>query len=86
MGVKTKVVVGGKTKSIMMNAVFEDIDILVATPGALGKLSTVGIYKLHEVMITVIRKNNDASANLSLLLCCLYLYIFRASLFTSEYS
>ncbi|CAH1103895.1 unnamed protein product [Psylliodes chrysocephalus] len=54
VGVKTKVVVGGKTKSIMMNAVFEDIDILVATPGALGKLSTVGIYKLHEVEYMVL--------------------------------
>ncbi|CAG9840162.1 unnamed protein product [Diabrotica balteata] len=40
LGITVKTVVGGKTKALMMNPVFEDIDILVATPGALGKLST----------------------------------------------
>ncbi|XP_056630984.1 probable ATP-dependent RNA helicase DDX28 [Diorhabda sublineata] len=54
VGVVAKTVVGGKTKALMMNPVFEDIDILVATPGALGKLSTVGIYKLNEVKFTVL--------------------------------
>lgn len=51
VGLKVKVLVGGRTKSIMMNPSFEDIDILVATPGVLGKLSTVGIYKLNEVIL-----------------------------------
>ncbi|XP_072400306.1 probable ATP-dependent RNA helicase DDX28 [Diabrotica undecimpunctata] len=53
LGITVKTVVGGKTKALMMNPVFEDIDILVATPGALGKLSTVGIYKLNEAKYAV---------------------------------
>ncbi|KAG5883916.1 hypothetical protein JTB14_032139 [Gonioctena quinquepunctata] len=54
VGVNVKILVGGRTKSLMMNPVFEDVDILVATPGALGKLSTVGIYKLNEAKYTVL--------------------------------
>lgn len=50
VGLNVKVLVGGRTKSLMMNPNFEDVDILVATPGVLGKLSTVGIYKLKKVM------------------------------------
>lgn len=51
VGIKVKVLVGGKTKSIMMNPKFEEIDILIATPGALSKLSTVGIYKMDQVRL-----------------------------------
>lgn len=36
---------------MMLNPTFRDVDLLVATPGALSKLSTVGIYKLFEVSI-----------------------------------
>nr|XP_023026047.1 probable ATP-dependent RNA helicase DDX28 isoform X1 [Leptinotarsa decemlineata] len=54
VGLISKIVIGGRTKSLMMNPVFEDIDILVATPGSLGKLSTVGIYKLNEAKYTVL--------------------------------
>ncbi|CAH0561265.1 unnamed protein product [Brassicogethes aeneus] len=54
VGLKTKVLVGGRTKKLMMNPEFEDIDILVATPGAIGKLSTVGVYKLSEVRFMVL--------------------------------
>lgn len=50
VGVNVKVVVGGRTKSAMMNPAFEEIDVLVATPGALSKLSSVGIYKLDQVI------------------------------------
>lgn len=39
----------GKTKFAMVNPEFNDVDILIATPGVLSKLSTVGIYKLNEV-------------------------------------
>lgn len=49
VGVEVKMVVGGRTKSLMMNPNFEEVDILVATPGALTKLSSVGIYKLNQV-------------------------------------
>lgn len=51
---KVKVIVGGRTKRIMMNPEFENIDILIGTPGAIGKLNTVGIYKLNEVQYTVL--------------------------------
>lgn len=50
VGLKVKVVVGGRTKSLMMNPNFGEVDILVATPGVLAKLSSVGIYKLNQVM------------------------------------
>lgn len=54
VGLKVKVIVGGKTKRLMMNPEYDDIDILVCTPGAIGKLSTVGVYKLNEVEYTVL--------------------------------
>lgn len=50
VGLKAKVLVGGRTKSVMMNPVFEDLDILIATPGVLAKLSTVGIFRLNQVI------------------------------------
>ncbi|XP_068908021.1 probable ATP-dependent RNA helicase DDX28 [Tenebrio molitor] len=50
---KVKVIVGGRTKRIMMNPEFDQIHILVGTPGALGKLSTVGVYRLNHVLYTV---------------------------------
>lgn len=54
VGLKAKVVVGGNTKRLMLNPEFDDIDILIGTPGAIGKLSTVGVYKLGTVMYTVL--------------------------------
>ncbi|KAK9875771.1 hypothetical protein WA026_009564, partial [Henosepilachna vigintioctopunctata] len=54
LNLKAKVIVGGTTKKKMMNPEFEKIDILVATPGAIGKLTTVGIYKLNNVVSTVL--------------------------------
>lgn len=53
IGINVKVVIGGKTKQQMFNPTFEKIDILVATPGAIGKLSTMGIYKLNEVYFLI---------------------------------
>lgn len=46
--------VGGNTKKIMMNPQFDETDILIATPGVIGKLSTVGVYKLNKVKFTVL--------------------------------
>lgn len=46
--------VGGNTKKIMMNPKFDEVDILVATPGVIGKLSSVGVYKLNKVLYTVL--------------------------------
>lgn len=54
LGLKVKVLTGGRTKRIMMNPEFDKIDVLVSTPGAIGKLSTVGIYKLQNVQHTVL--------------------------------
>lgn len=50
---KVKVVTGGRTKKLMLNPEFSDVDLLIATPGAISKLSTVGIYKLNKVLHTV---------------------------------
>ncbi|KAJ3646333.1 hypothetical protein Zmor_023925 [Zophobas morio] len=49
-----KIIVGGRTKKIMMNPEFGEIDILVGTPGAISKLNTVGVYKLNQVLYTVL--------------------------------
>lgn len=46
--------VGGNTKRIMMNPEYDEVDILVTTPGVIGKLSTVGVYKLDRVQYTVL--------------------------------
>lgn len=54
VGLKVKTIVGGRTKRIMLNPEFDEIDLLVATPGVVGKLSTVGIYRLGEVQHTVL--------------------------------
>lgn len=53
-GLKVEGLVGGRTKSIMMNPQFCEVDILVATPGVIGKLSTVGVYKLDNVQFTIL--------------------------------
>lgn len=51
---KVKVLVGGSTKRLMMNPEMSDIDILIGTPGVVGKLSTIGLYRLGEVQHTVL--------------------------------
>lgn len=51
---KTKVIIGGHTKSIMTNPPIEEIDILVASIGALSKLITTNIYRMHEVRHVVL--------------------------------
>ncbi|KAK4887552.1 hypothetical protein RN001_003823 [Aquatica leii] len=53
VGLKSQVIVGGRTKKMMLNPEFSDVDILIATPGAIGKLSTVGVYKLNNVEMAV---------------------------------
>ncbi|XP_066248009.1 probable ATP-dependent RNA helicase DDX28 [Euwallacea similis] len=54
VGLIARTLVGGRTKKMMLSPSFAEVDILVATPGALGKLSTVGIYKLGEVQTLVL--------------------------------
>ncbi|XP_016992234.1 probable ATP-dependent RNA helicase DDX28 [Drosophila rhopaloa] len=40
---------GGNTKHLMMSPQFEEVDILVATLGALSKLVTTGIFRMEHV-------------------------------------
>jgi len=44
-----KVITGGHTKRMIVNPVFEENDILIATIGALSKLTTTGIYSMRHV-------------------------------------
>lgn len=53
-GLSVEGLVGGNTKKLMMNPTFFEVDILIATPGVISKLSTVGVYKLDKVQYTVL--------------------------------
>lgn len=54
LDLKTKVLIGGHTKSIMTNPPIEEIDILVASIGSLSKLITTNIYRVHQVRHVVL--------------------------------
>lgn len=54
LNIKTKVIIGGHTKSLMKNPPIAEIDVLVATLGALSKLITTNIYRMHEVRHVVL--------------------------------
>ncbi|KAH1003256.1 hypothetical protein HUJ05_011188 [Dendroctonus ponderosae] len=54
LGLSAHTLVGGKTKQAMLNPQFAEVDVLVATPGVLGKLSSVGIYKLADTQALVL--------------------------------
>lgn len=54
LDLKTKVLIGGHTKSIMNNPPIEEIDILVASIGVLSKLITTNIYRMHQVRHVVL--------------------------------
>ncbi|XP_058130727.1 probable ATP-dependent RNA helicase DDX28 [Anopheles ziemanni] len=54
LGITTRVVLGGRTKQQMLNPSFEDIDILVASFGAISKLVTSGIYRMEEIRYVVL--------------------------------
>lgn len=47
--VKVKTLLGGNMKSIMMNPEFEEVDLLVASLGAISKVTTTGIYRMNHV-------------------------------------
>ncbi|XP_069691815.1 probable ATP-dependent RNA helicase DDX28 [Periplaneta americana] len=50
----TKILTGGHTKRKMLNPTFEPMDLLVATLGAVSKLTTTGIYNMgdtHHVVL-----------------------------------
>lgn len=54
LNIKVKTILGGNTKQLMLNPDFEDIDILVASVGALSKLVTTGIYRMDYVRHVVL--------------------------------
>lgn len=54
LDIKTSLIIGGSIKRKMLNPNVNEIDILVATPGAFSKLTTVGIYKTDRVEHVVI--------------------------------
>ncbi|XP_067622957.1 probable ATP-dependent RNA helicase DDX28 [Eurosta solidaginis] len=47
--VRIKTILGGNTKRLMVNPDFDDVDIVVASFGAISKLVTTGIYRVGEV-------------------------------------
>ncbi|XP_005190858.2 probable ATP-dependent RNA helicase DDX28 [Musca domestica] len=54
MDVRVKTILGGNTKRLMMNPEFDDVDIVVASVGALSKLVTTGIYRMDHVRHVVL--------------------------------
>ncbi|XP_025415053.1 probable ATP-dependent RNA helicase DDX28 [Sipha flava] len=49
-----KVITGGHTKRLITNPVFEENDLIIATIGALSKLTTTGIYSMRYVRHVVL--------------------------------
>lgn len=58
LDIKTKVLIGGHTKSLMKNPPIAEIDVLVATLGALSKLITTKIYRMHQVRHVVLDESD----------------------------
>lgn len=54
LNVEVKTILGGNTKHLMLNPNFEDVDIVVASMGALSKLVTTGIYRMNYVSHVVL--------------------------------
>lgn len=54
LDIHTDVIVGGGTKRKMLNPNFKKVDLLVATLGALSKLTTTGIYRMSCVKNVVL--------------------------------
>lgn len=52
--IKVKTLLGGNMKSMMMNPEFEEIDLLVASLGAVSKVTTTGIYRMDHVRHVVL--------------------------------
>jgi len=51
---KVKALLGGNTKQLMLNPDFGEVDILVATLGAVSKLVTTGIFRMDQVRHVVL--------------------------------
>ncbi|XP_018055355.1 PREDICTED: probable ATP-dependent RNA helicase DDX28 isoform X1 [Atta colombica] len=49
LGIRTKIITGGKTKKIMLDPPVRKVDIVIASFGVISKLTTTKIYKLDMV-------------------------------------
>ncbi|XP_055639336.1 probable ATP-dependent RNA helicase DDX28 [Toxorhynchites rutilus septentrionalis] len=70
LGITSRVLLGGKTKQQMLNPHFEDVDILIASFGAVSKLVSSGIYRMNAVRWVVLDEADtllDDSFNAKLL-------------------
>lgn len=54
LNIQVKTILGGNTKHLMLNPDFGDVDIVVASVGALSKLVTTGIYRMDHVRHVVL--------------------------------
>ncbi|XP_012253457.2 probable ATP-dependent RNA helicase DDX28 [Athalia rosae] len=53
-GIKIRVVIGGKTKQLMINPLVDDIDLLIGSFGAVSKLTNSGVYDMTFVRHVVL--------------------------------
>lgn len=58
LNINVKVILGGKTKQLMMHPSFEDVDLLIGSLGAISKLTTTGIYHMEEVRHVVLDESD----------------------------
>lgn len=79
LDLKTKVLIGGHTKSVMNNPPIEEIDILVASIGSLSKLITSNIYRMHQVRHIVIDEADTLLGNNPKLRLAIYMFMFYDS-------
>lgn len=48
LDINVQLLLGGRTKQIMLNPTFAAVDLLVGTMGATSKLVTSGVYRMHQ--------------------------------------
>ncbi|OAD57067.1 putative ATP-dependent RNA helicase DDX28, partial [Eufriesea mexicana] len=54
LGIKTKIITGGKTKRIILNPPVDSVDVIVCSFGVISKLTTFGIYDLRFIRFVVL--------------------------------
>lgn len=48
LGINVNVLLGGRTKQLMLNPALDEVDLLVGTIGATSKLVTTGVYRMNQ--------------------------------------
>lgn len=54
LGIKTKIITGGRTKRMILNPSVESVDVVVCSFGVISKLTTFGIYDLSFLRLVVL--------------------------------